>query len=144
MSTGGYSRRHTRSTGSKDFSIRPTPPPTTLTPENSNAEFEPCAATASFLLYAQRNQVLVLHHDTLAIERRFDLHREDVLWISVDNASERGSGRLAVSYDAGNTAIVWDILTGGEVSRFSAYETIKTAIFMRNGNIAFGKLRNSV
>ena len=82
--------------------------------------------------------MLVLHHDTLAIERRFDLHREDVLWIAVDNASDRGSGRLAVSYDAGNTAIVWDILTGGEISRFSAYEHIKVASFMRNGNIAFG------
>ena len=81
----------------------------------------------------------MLHHDTLAIERRFDLHREDVLWISTDNSSERGSGRLAVSYDAGNTAIVWDIFTGGEVARFSAYEHIKVACFMRNGNIAFGK-----
>lgn len=147
MSTGGYSRRHTRSSGSKDFSInsvaRPTPPPTTLTPENTDAEFEPCAATASFLLYAQRNLILVLHHDTLAIERRFDLHREDVSWIVTDNASERGSGRLAVSYDTGNTAIVWDILNGGEVARFSAYEHIKTASFMRNGNIAFGKLCKS-
>jgi hypothetical protein len=144
MSAGGYSRRHTRSSGSRDFSInsiaRPTPPPTTLTPENTDAEFEPCAATASFLLYAQRNVILVLHHDTLAIERRFDLHREDVSWIVTDNASERGSGRLAVSYDTGNTAIVWDILNGGEVARFSAYEHIKTASFMRNGNIAFGEL----
>ena len=144
MSTGGYSRRHTRSSGSKDLSInpiaRPTPPPTTLTPENTDAELEPCAATASFLLYAQRNKILIVHHDTLAIERRFELHREDVSWIATDNSSERGSGRLAVSYDTGNTAIVWDILTGGEVSRFSAYEHIKTACFMRNGNIAFGKL----
>lgn len=144
MSTGGYSRRHTRSSGSKDFSInpiaRPTPPPTTLTPENTDAELEPCAATASFLLYAQRNVILIVHHDTLAIERRFELHREDVSWITTDNSSERGSGRLAVSYDTGNTAIVWDILTGGEVARFSAYEHIKTACFMRNGNIAFGKL----
>lgn len=148
MSTGGYSRRHTRSTGSREFSInslaRPTPPPTTLTPENTDAEFEPCAATASFLLYAQRNVILVLHHDTLAIERRFDLHREDVSWIVTDNASERGSGRLAVSYDTGNTAIVWDILNGGEVARFSAYEHIKTASFMRNGNIAFGEIRRSL
>ena len=144
MSTGGYSRRHTRSSGSKDFSIstapRPTPPPTTLTPENTDIELESCAATASFLLYAQRNVILVVHHDTLAIERRIALHQEDVSWITADNSSERGSGRLAVSYDTGNTAIVWDILTGGEIARFSAYEHMKTACFMRNGNIAFGKL----
>ena len=145
MSTGGLSRHRRRSSGSKaSTGVRHTPPPTTLTPENTDAEFEPCAATASFLLYAQRNVILVLHHDTLAIERRFELHHEDVLWIATDNASERGSGRLAVSYDTGNTAIVWDILTGGEVARFSAYEHIKVASFMRNGNIAFGKLGENI
>lgn len=57
----------------------------------------------------------------------------------MDNVSERGAGRLAVSYDAGHTAIVWDILTGREVSRFAAYDPINVACFMRNGNIAFGK-----
>ncbi|KAK5001300.1 hypothetical protein LTR28_012824, partial [Elasticomyces elasticus] len=106
-------------------------------------EFDPCAATASFFLYAQRNRILCLHHDTLAIERRFDRHREDVLWISVDNISERGAGRLAVSYDAGQTAIVWDLFTGDEVARFASYEQIRTATWMRNGNIAFGELSNS-
>lgn len=151
MSTGGLSRQRSQSSfgrvsaGRVSSGARQTPPPSTLTPENTDAPFEPCAATASFLLYSQRNRILVLHHDTLAIERRFDLHREDVLWIAVDNASERGSGRLAVSYDAGSTAIVWDILTGGEIARFSAYEHIKVASFMRNGNIAFGEfLRESV
>ena len=147
MSSGGLSRQRSQSSRSKSSvdrvstGIRPTPPPNTFTPENRDGTFEPCAATASFLLYAQRNRILVLHHDTLAIERRFDLHREDVQWIAVDNLSERGSGRLAVSYDAGNTAIVWDILTGGEIARFSAYEQIKVAAFMRNGNIAFGEFR---
>lgn len=108
------------------------------TPDN-DLDFAPCAATASFLLYAQRNQVLVVHHDTLAIDRRFDLHHEDVVWIAVDNTSERGTGRLAVSYDKGNTAIVWDILTGGEVARFSAYERMLVASFLRDGTIAFGE-----
>lgn len=150
MSTGGLSRQRSQSSVGKKSAgkssssgARHFPPPTTLTPENADAPFEPCAATASFLLYSQRNRILVLSHDTLAIEKRFDLHREDVLWIAVDNTSERGSGRLAVSYDAGNTAIVWDILTGAEIARFSAYEHIKVASFMRNGNIAFGKLKSS-
>lgn len=142
MSSGPVPRRRsesTRSAASKhSVSARPTPPPTSLTPEN-NQELEPCAATASFLLYAQRNQILVLHHDTLSIERRFEKHREDVLWVAVDNVSDRGSGRLAVSFDVGRTAIVWDILSGGEVARFSAYEHMRVATFMRNGNIAFGK-----
>lgn len=56
----------------------------------------------------------------------------------MDNTSERGAGRLAVSYDAGNTCITWDLLTGGEIARFAAYEPINVASFMRNGNIAFG------
>lgn len=75
----------------------------------------------------------------MAIERRFDRHREDVRWIAADTVSERGAGRLAVSYDAGHTAIVWDIATGDEISRFAAYEEIRVATWMRNGNIAFGK-----
>ncbi|QIW99112.1 hypothetical protein AMS68_004630 [Peltaster fructicola] len=132
----------------RSISVRqrdPIPPNTTvLTPENAEQEFEPCAATGSFLLYAQRNTILVLHHDTLAIERRFELHREDVKWITVDTVSERGSGRLAVSYDTGNTAIVWDIFSGAEVARFSAYDTVNVACFMRNGNIAFGNVQGSI
>jgi hypothetical protein len=76
----------------------------------------------------------------LAVERRFTRHREDVSWISVDTISERGAGRLVVSYDAGSTAIVWDLLTGDEVARFASYEQIRVATWMRNGNVAFGRL----
>ncbi|KAF2162667.1 hypothetical protein M409DRAFT_68964 [Zasmidium cellare ATCC 36951] len=144
-STSHHSAPHsTHSASRRSGQVRQTPPPTAFTPENTDQEFEPCAATASFLLYAQRNRILVLHHDTLTIERRLDLHREDVLWIVVDNVSERGSGRLAVSFDAGKTAIVWDILSGGEVARFSAYEHMKVAAFMRNGNIAFGNDQGNI
>jgi WD40 repeat protein len=75
----------------------------------------------------------------LKIERRFERHREDVSWISVDTTSERGAGRLVVSYDAGSTAIVWDLLTGDEVARFASYEQIRVATWMRNGNVAFGE-----
>jgi WD40 repeat protein len=99
---------------------------------------EACAATATFFLYAQRNVILVLHHDTLAIDRRFEKHKEDVLWIAVDNVSDRGSGRLVVSYDTTQTTIVWDLMTGGEVARFASYEEIRVAAWMKNSNIAFG------
>ncbi|PIA89513.1 hypothetical protein CB0940_07396 [Cercospora beticola] len=148
MSTGQLSRQRSHSTRSSTSkhsgAVRQTPPPSSLTPENRDTEFEPCAATASFLLYAQRSQILVLHHDTLTIERRFALHREDVLWIAVDNVSDRASGRLAVSFDVGKTAIVWDILSGGEVARFSAYEHMRVASFMRNGNIAFANDQGNI
>jgi len=139
MSHGQLSQHNSRSTASKhSYASRHTPPPNTLTPENVDPILEPCAATGAYLLYAQRNTILVLHHDTLAIERRFEGHHEDVKWIVVDNASERGAGRLAVSYDAGNTCVTWDLLTGGEIARFAAYEPINVACFMRNGNVAFG------
>lgn len=140
MSSGQLSRHRSISSASKRSErSRHTPPPSTLTPENTDHTFEPCAATGSFFLYAQRNTILVLHHDTLSIERRFESHREDVRWIVADNVSERGAGRVAVSYDTGHTAIVWDILTGREVTRFAAYDPINIATFMRNGNIAFGE-----
>lgn len=139
--SAGQSRRRSQSSALKHSqTARPTPPPPTLTPENTDRELETCAATASFFLYAQRNVILCLHHDTLAIERRFTRHLENILWISVDTVSERGAGRLAVSYDAGQTTIVWDILTGDEVARFAAYEQIRIASWMRNGNLAFGTL----
>jgi WD40 repeat protein len=112
------------------------PPPPSLTPANDN--LEACAATATFFLYAQRNVILVLHHDTLAIDRRFEKHKEDVLWIAVDNVSDRGSGRLVVSYDTTQTTIVWDLMTGHEVARFASYEEIRVAAWMKNSNIAFG------
>lgn len=137
MSTGlGRQRTNSaKSSSVRSSDVKLKPP----TPGQEEFAFEPCAATGSFLLYAQRNEILCLHHDTLAVERRFTRHREDVSWISVDTTSERGAGRLVVSYDAGSTAIVWDLLTGDEVARFASYEQIRVATWMRNGNVAFGE-----
>lgn len=102
--------------------------------------FEPSAATASSLLIAQGSTVLCLHHDSLAIDRRFQKHNDNILIIAVDNVSERGPGRLVVTYDAKQTAIVWDLYTGEQISRFASYVPLTVAAWMRNGNIAFGKL----
>lgn len=103
--------------------------------------FDPTAATASMFLYAQGNSVVCCHHDTLTIERRFSRHDDEVQILAVDNQSEMGAGRLVVSYDAGQTAIVWDIMSGEEVARFASYEHLTTAAWMRNGNVAFGECR---
>ena len=100
--------------------------------------FEPCAATASHFLFAQGSAVIVLQHDTLELERRFQSHTDDLRLISVDNVSERGAGRLVVTYDVGKTAIIWDLFTGEQISRFASYEPLLVAAWMRNGNIAFG------
>jgi hypothetical protein len=49
-----------------------------------------------------------------------------------------------VSYDTGQTAIVWDCMTGDEIARFASYENLTVAAWMRNGNVAFGMIENLV
>lgn len=114
-----------------DQSMNLPPPPT--------RDFEPCAATSSMFLYAQGNSVVCAHHHTLTIERRFSRHTEEIRLLAVDIVSERGAGHLVVSYDAAQTAIVWDCTTGDELARFVSYENLTVAAWMRNGNVAFGK-----
>lgn len=104
--------------------------------------FDPCAATASMFLYAQGNSVVCCHHDTLTIDRRFSRHTEEVQLLAVDTQSDHGAGRFVVSYDAGQTAIVWDLLTGNEVARFASYDHITVAAWMKNGIVAFGEFVN--
>lgn len=110
-------------------------------PAEVTRDFDPCAATGSMFLYAQGNSVVCAHHDTLKIERRFSRHTEEIQLLAVDTVSERGSGRLVVSYDVGQTAIVWDCMTGDELARFASYENLTVAAWMRNGNVAFGMSR---
>lgn len=110
-----------------------------MAPKSIVRYFDPTAATASMFLYAQGNSVVCCHHDTLTIERRFTRHSDEVQLLSVDTQSELGGGRLVVSYDAGQTAIVWDIMSGEEVARFASYEHLTAAAWMRNGNVAFGE-----
>jgi hypothetical protein len=145
MSAGPSRQRSNSTKGSSIRSENKIKPPTPSgTPGRDEFAFDPVSATASFLLVAQGNEILCLHHDTLAVERRFTRHREDISWIHADTVSERGGGRLVVSYDAGSTAIVWDLFTGDEVARFASYEQIRVAAWMRNGNVAFGESREGV
>ncbi len=115
-----------------------------MPPTAAVRDFEPCAATASMFLYAQGNTIVCAHHDTLTIERRFSRHSEEVQLLEVDNVSEMGAGRMVLSYDAGQTAIVWDLLTGDEIARFASYENLSVAAWMRNGNVAFGPWTGSI
>ncbi len=110
----------------------------TMSPGSLARYFDTCAATAGMFLYAQGNSIVCCHHDTLTIERRFSRHSDEVQLLAVDTQSDRGAGRLVVSYDVGQTAIVWDIMSGEEVARFASYEHLTTAAWMRNGNVAFG------
>lgn len=91
--------------------------------------------------FIEGNSVVVAHHDTLTIERRFSRHSAEVQLLAVDTQSATmGNGRFAVSYDVDMTAIVWDLMTGEEVARFASYENLTCAAWMRNGNVAFGML----
>ncbi|KAA8899944.1 WD40-repeat-containing domain protein [Sphaerosporella brunnea] len=100
-------------------------------------KLHPCSASSQLVLYAQGSSVLCLQHDTLALERRFERHAEEVTVISIDNASDITPARV-VSVDKSKTAIVWDIETGEEISRHNAYEDILVASWMKNGNLALG------
>lgn len=139
MSTGHLARQRSSSSGTRP-AMRSTTP---IVPRTTNPEFdfEPCATTASLFLFTQDSSIICLHHDTLDIERRFDLHRERILFLSVDNVSDR-PGQYVVSYDASQTAIIWDLFTGEERARFASYEPIRVAAWMKNGNIAFGKYKH--
>ncbi|KIW06893.1 hypothetical protein, variant [Verruconis gallopava] len=147
VTSRGSRRSHTQSNHSRSNhsggSIPQPPYGQALTPSNDNV-FEPCSATDSYFLYAQRNVILCLQHDSLAIVRRFEKHNEDVQLIVADNVSDRGNGRLVVSYDSSLTTIVWDVMTGEEIARFASYEDIRTAAWMKNSNIAFGNSQGNV
>jgi hypothetical protein len=134
MSTGQLARQRSLSANTRP-PMRSTTP---LEPRHLEFEFEPCAATASLFLFTQDTSIICLHHDTLTIDRRFERHKKRILFLSVDNCSERGAGRLVVSYDSGRTAIVWDLFTGDEIARFASFEPIRVAAWMKNGNVAFG------
>nr|XP_036585967.1 idc1 protein [Colletotrichum truncatum]KAF6796158.1 idc1 protein [Colletotrichum truncatum] len=133
--SSGRSSARGRSNEMQDF---------TMSQPNIMRYFEPCAATASMFLYAQGCSIVCCHHDTLTIERRFSRHSDEVRLLAVDTQSEVGAGRLVVSYDAGQTAIVWDLMTGDEVARFASYEHLTTAAWMRNGNVAFGNTQGNI
>ena len=98
---------------------------------------QPCTATPTFVLFAQGTSILCLLYDSLALERRFEGHVEDITLIVADNTSEDGVGRI-VSVDASKRAIVWDSHTGDELARYDAFAEIKVVAWMKNGNLAFG------
>lgn len=106
---------------------------------NSNplTKLHPCSTSSELVVYSQGSSILCLRHETLELERRFDGHTEDVTFISVDNCSGTLPSRV-VSVDTSKTAIIWYLQTGEEISRFSSYDDIQTAAWMRNGNLTFG------
>ena len=148
-SAGRSSRKERVASESREFA----------SPNTPKRYFEPTAATDQMLLYGRTcetplkqsmyclltngalegDSVVVANHDTLTIERRFSRHSAEVQLLAVDTQSATmGNGRFVVSYDVDMTAIVWDLMTGEEVARFSSYENLTCAVWMRNGNVAFG------
>ena len=134
MASERSSRHRSASSSSKSISR-----PIQLQETSSGSKFIPCAATASHFLYAHGKDIVSLHHDTLALDRKFEKHRSNIDLLCVDNISERGAGRLVVSYDSEQVAIIWDLFTGSELTRFTAFQNIRVAAWMKNGNISFGR-----
>ena len=136
MSVGQLARHRSTSSGSRPYARSTTP--SDVIDVYPELDFQPCAATSSSFIFAQGKKILCLHHGSLAVERRFERHRAQVTLLSVDNVSERGSGRLVASYDSDQVAIIWDLLSGDELSRFSSFQALKVAAWMKNGTVAFG------
>lgn len=97
----------------------------------------PCGATSHLFLFAQGTSILCLQYESLAVEKRFEGHLDDVTIISVDNNSDEGEGKV-VTVDISKQAIVWDTRTGHEIARYSSFEVLRSAAWMKNGNLAFG------
>ena len=119
-----HSIRSTTSTVTKDSS-RVSPP------------LQPCGASSSHFLFSQGSSILCVKNDTLELDRRFERHSHNVTLITVDNSSEMGYGRI-VSIDSSKEAIVWDYRDGEELHRFSPFEEIRVAAWMRNGSLSLG------
>ncbi|EGU72176.1 hypothetical protein FOXB_17312, partial [Fusarium oxysporum f. sp. conglutinans Fo5176] len=64
----------------------------------------------------------------------------DVMNISVKDSG----GRFVVSYDAGQTIIAWDFMTGDENSQFACYDQLTVVAWMKDGNVAFGDTKGSI
>ncbi|KAG7413164.1 hypothetical protein Forpi1262_v017205 [Fusarium oxysporum f. sp. raphani] len=61
------------------------------------------------------------------------------------NISVKDSGgRFVVSYDAGQTIIAWDFMTGDENSQFACYDQLTVVAWMKDGNVAFGDTKGSI
>ncbi|KAI3572112.1 hypothetical protein IWW34DRAFT_637839 [Fusarium oxysporum f. sp. albedinis] len=41
-------------------------------------------------------------------------------------------------------SIVWDLMTGDEITRFACYDHLTVAAWMKNGNVAFGNTKGSI
>jgi hypothetical protein len=141
MSAGQLARQRSSSSSSRPPVRSTTPLSLSNTIFENDGTFQPCAATASIFLFAQGRTIVCLHHDTLALERKFEKHKQRIVLLEVDNVSERGAGRLVMSYDEEQTAIVWDLFTGDEITRFASYDPLKVAAWMKNGHVAFGAFK---
>jgi hypothetical protein len=106
-----------------------------------NEGLQPCGASSTMVLHAQGSVIQCRHHESLTLERHFDRHTADVTVISIDNSSDEGAyPPRTVSVDTAKIAIVWELETGNEISRFEAFEDIRAAAWMKNGNLVFGMI----
>lgn len=141
MSRAGYSTMHPRSRSGSVSSAQSAPLPSPMSFRSNGGSrsngLGPCGATSHLFLFAQGPSILCLQYESLAVEKRFEGHLDDVTIISVDNNSDEGEGKV-VTIDISKQAIVWDTRTGREIARYSSFEGLRSAAWMKNGNLAFG------
>lgn len=49
-----------------------------------------------------------------------------------------------MSYDVEQNTIIWDLFSGAEIARFTSFDQLCVAAWMRNGNLAFGNIKGEV
>lgn len=76
------------------------------------------------------------------MERRFERHTEKVTILAVDSINPEQP--RVVSIDESRNAIVWDLDSGDEIATYRSEDEITVATWMKNGNLVFGRLFNSL
>uniref|UniRef100_A0A8H7N8F4 Fungal N-terminal domain-containing protein n=1 Tax=Bionectria ochroleuca TaxID=29856 RepID=A0A8H7N8F4_BIOOC len=100
----------------------------------------PCASSESMFFYTQGSAIMRVRHNTLAMDTQLQHHNNDIILIEVDNSSRRESGKYVFTYDMGGVAVVWNLATGKEVSRFVSPQ-LTCAAWMRNGHLVLGNAK---
>ncbi|CAG9989491.1 unnamed protein product [Clonostachys byssicola] len=100
----------------------------------------PCASSESMFFYTQGSAIIRVHHNTLAMDTQLQHHSNDIILIEVNNSSRRESGKYVFTYDTGGVAVVWNLATGKEVSRFVSPQ-LTCAAWMRNGDLVLGNAK---
>ena len=99
---------------------------------------QPCAATATQVLFAVDKQIFCLDHESLGLVRTFVGHQDAILILSVNNDGTHAKDRcLALSYDRARELIIWEVSSGDMLAKCFV-EITTVAAWLGGGCVALG------